>query len=227
MRHLYLSKPLGTVEHAGADFQQLHHGVGGACGATRQHALARATLGGHADLRVCVPGVKFVEYKDKWEEGLLTGQSYRPESRLPARSFRQALELSAGSRRSRCGKVRIAGGPCAACGEIRHREIDDSAGRDRSAGNLPPVAVQGEPRRHAGVDRPRTEQRAIFFGIYFVMTGLHGVHVLARHGGDRLASWFAHGVASSARSTSTPWTSPAFTGTWWIWCGSSFSHCFI
>jgi cytochrome c oxidase subunit 3 len=25
-------------------------------------------------------GVKFVEYKDKWEEGLLTGGSYRPEA---------------------------------------------------------------------------------------------------------------------------------------------------
>ena len=79
-------------------------------------------------------GVKYVEYKHKWEDGLLWASQYRPTAQADVDAH--AHELSAG---------------------------------------LPDDAEPLE-RKNAG----------IFFSIYFLMTGLHAVHVI---GGMLVIGW--------------------------------------
>jgi cytochrome c oxidase subunit 3 len=73
-------------------------------------------------------GIKFIEYKSKWEEGLLVAQSFEPT--------KEALELL--EKKSPTGHEKILSKP---------EDIPRNAG--------------------------------IFFSIYFCMTGLHGIHVIA------------------------------------------------
>ena len=69
------------------------------------------------------------------------------------------------------------------------------------------------------LERPQGE--ILFFGLYFVMTGLHGLHVLV---GlvllSVMAVWVARGKASPGPLT---WHSRTrgSTGTWWTSSGSS------
>ena len=71
-------------------------------------------------------GIKYVEYKSKWEHGLLPGKYYRP---------------------------------------LEHQTGRETAG----------IQPDGQPARHA---EPSRNVR-IFFTVYFLMTGLHAIHVMA------------------------------------------------
>ena len=81
--HLYLSKPLGTLNTLVLIFSSF----------TMASAVRAAQVGNNrwlvrllAITLVCgfvFMGVKFVEYRDKWKEGLLAGQAYRPEQPPP------------------------------------------------------------------------------------------------------------------------------------------------
>ncbi len=73
-------------------------------------------------------GIKYVEYKAKWEHGLLPGTHFAPHEEAPA----------------------VTAAPAAPAAPAEHGK------------------------------RPSNAQ--IFFGIYFLMTGLHGLHVLAGMG---------------------------------------------
>jgi cytochrome c oxidase subunit 3 len=84
--------------------------------------LAITLLGGFGFL-----GIKFIEYKSKWEEGLMVARWFKPTE--------EALK------------------------SIEKHEADPAH---------PQSKLEGEPR-NAG----------IFFSIYFMMTGLHGIHVIA------------------------------------------------
>jgi len=87
--------------------------------------LALTLLGGCGFL-----GIKYVEYKHKWEEGLLWASRYNPQEHAAA---------------------------------IDHaREHGEDVG----------AVVRGSGPRNAG----------LFFSIYFLMTGLHAVHVVAGMG---------------------------------------------
>src|SRR5262249_27692127 len=92
-------------------------------------------------------GIKFVEYKAKWEHGLLPGTHFAPHEAEAA----PAAKLVAAAAPSATFKV-SAEGPT---GTVRGVEV-----------------VHGK--------RPSNTQ--IFFGIYFLMTGLHGLHVLVGMG---------------------------------------------
>jgi len=78
-------------------------------------------------------GIKFVEYKHKWEDGLLWASRYDP---------------------------------------VGHSEPADQAVEAPDGTEGAPPMAHGEGPRYAG----------IFFSIYFLMTGLHGLHVLAGMG---------------------------------------------
>ena len=77
-------------------------------------------------------GIKYVEYKAKWEHGLLPGTHFAPHE----------------------------------------------AGEHAATDGSPQPAAPAAPAEHG--KRPSNAQ--IFFGIYFLMTGLHGLHVLAGMG---------------------------------------------
>ena len=98
-------------------------------------------------------GIKAVEYEQKWKHGLLPGTHFAPHEDHEA-------------------------APAAA---VRSAAL---------AGTIPPSAVgpAGTVRREGsvtateGAHRERPSNTQIFFGIYFLMTGLHGLHVLVGMG---------------------------------------------
>jgi cytochrome c oxidase subunit 3 len=109
--------------------------------------LSLTLLGGFGFL-----GIKYVEYKAKWEHGLLPGTHFAPH-------------VHEG------GLAAPAAAPAAPAGEIK------------PSAQGPTGTVRHEAAGEAGTGhgkRPSNVQ--IFFGIYFLMTGLHGLHVLAGMG---------------------------------------------
>jgi cytochrome c oxidase subunit 3 len=117
-------------------------------------------------------GIKAIEYNDKWQHGLLWGERFDYE----AMKDYKAYKASKGGHGSGHGEA-----------DAHDEEADphDEAGATTDHGD-DGAAVMAELDRaaevvmdhgHAAEDIPRNIH--IFFGIYFVMTGLHGIHVLA------------------------------------------------
>jgi cytochrome c oxidase subunit 3 len=92
--------------------------------------------------------IKYVEYKAKWEHGLLPGTHFAPHDH---------------------GEKAQAAAPTAASATF----VPSSVG--------PPGTVRDDERASEGHGK-RPSNTQIFFGIYFLMTGLHGIHVLAGMG---------------------------------------------
>ena len=219
--HLYLSRTLGATNTLVLIFSSF----------TMASAVRAAQVGDRkwlvrllAVTLVCgcvFLGIKFVEYKAKWEEGLLTGGSYRPTAPPEGADVPEA------------GKLKTPKPPAA--------DLDDA---QPLTGSMEPVQskIAPAPIGPSGIAPqwlagdhahaadawvgPEPYNVQMFFGIYFAMTGLHGVHVLAGMG---LIAWIlvARGAATSARTTSIPSISPASTGIWSIWSGYSYSPCSI
>jgi cytochrome c oxidase subunit 3 len=115
-------------------------------------------------------GIKYVEYKQKWEHGLLLGKWYKPvehgnDSSGPAPVTTHPATATAPATRQTTmqpaaavvERSAIAPPPEGPAGLARHA----TSGAHDGHGGKPPNNVQ------------------IFFGIYFLMTGLHGLHVIA------------------------------------------------
>jgi cytochrome c oxidase subunit III len=132
--------------------------------------LALTLLGGLGFL-----SIKYVEYKNKWEEGLLWAGQWKPTpeaveqlhtgmpgrevipASLPAASIAPASASQLTIDGVKADRSQIAPAPAGPAG-VR---LDRRAGASHL---LPPAA-------------PR--ELWIFFSIYFLMTGLHGLHVIA------------------------------------------------
>ena len=127
--HQFLDKSLGAINTCVLLFSSLTMAWAVHCAQRGQRGrlvllLAATLLCGCGFL-----GIKYVEYRQKWEHGLLWARYYHPNAEL------------------------------------------DHAGHAPPA-HVPAAAVDAQTRRDAGV----------FFSIYFCMTGLHGVHVIAGMG---------------------------------------------
>jgi len=168
--HRYLSVPLGGVNTLVLIFSSytMASAVRAAqLGHTRWlvRLLAITLVCGFAFL-----GIKGVEYKAKWEEGVLTGGSYRPHGPpegavIPAAPKKDAQAAA-----------------------VQSPPATTAAGAERST--LKPAAIGApgiSPQWLAGTSAARTAEWVgpepynvqVFFGIYFAMTGLHAVHVIA------------------------------------------------
>jgi cytochrome c oxidase subunit III len=117
-------------------------------------------------------GIKFIEYKSKWEHGLLWGKNYTPEMQV-AESAEQ-LEFP---------KVTHNGSEASLIAPAAPAPGGLAPESDEPASHAAEAAEHGKHQPPPG-DSPRNVH--IFFGIYFAMTGLHGLHVLA---GMILISW--------------------------------------
>lgn len=142
-------------------------------------------------------GVKYVEYKHKWEDGLLWGTNYDPKGHYAhgahgedghgdgdgehadeehAADGEHEAEAGAEADQSDAGEqIASAEAPAAESGgveeglKIEHSNIPDA-----------PTGPSGLSPESTGHDYgPSPKNVHIFFGIYFSMTGLHGLHVLA------------------------------------------------
>ncbi len=126
---------------------------------------------------------KYVEYKHKWEEKLLPGKYFHPEKLAEHSGAKPALSALA-------GPGEIAGVPPVASGsETRSQQGENplqqgenmpASGAERPPAPQEPV-VSGMASHDSGNHTP-PQYVAIFFGIYFALTGLHALHVVAGMG---------------------------------------------
>jgi cytochrome c oxidase subunit III len=200
--HLYLSKPLGALNTMVLIFSSF----------TMASAVRAAQVGSRGWLVTLLAitlvcgfvflGVKFIEYKDKWEEGLLTGASYRPEAPPPGAITKPQSTVAPDT------KARPAVAPSDSAAQHRSTIAPAAIG----PAGISPQWLTGKP---AHADRtwvgPEPNNVQTFFGIYFAMTGLHGAHVI---GGMAVIAWI---LRRSIRGDFGPeYFSPVdFTGLYW------------
>ena len=155
--HRYLDKTLGGINTAVLIFSSFTMAWAVRCAQRgRQKALV-VLLGITILCAFGFLGIKFVEYEHKWKEGLLWGKRYRPHVVLH--------EPQQGA----------AAVPTPAPIETNAEEVSTIAPAPAGPSGL---ARPDAARAAAHADEePRNVQT--FFGIYFAMTGLHGLHVIA------------------------------------------------
>jgi cytochrome c oxidase subunit 3 len=118
--------------------------------------LALTILGGAGFM-----GIKFVEYKAKWEHGLLWARSYSHDDHAVSAAGTGSHDEAAVDAGSEAAGLAIEQTQLSAAGE-------PPVGLFPEGAPLPPDAVP--------------QNVFTFFSIYFLMTGLHGIHVLAGMG---------------------------------------------
>ena len=124
--------------------------------------------------------VKYVEYSHKFQDGLLPGTHFNPTEHVwETPTFRRQHPEAA--RFAEDFRAFAANG-----------KAEDAKRRERF---MHPTRLEIEPLIHAGVLGPNAEYPAFpsqprnahqFFGLYFALTGLHGIHVL---GGIAVWGW--------------------------------------
>jgi cytochrome c oxidase subunit III len=163
-------------------------------------------------------GVKFVEYKNKWEEALLPGKYYNPEKPpegvvMPGWTGKENAGAKAADSSAKPAEAKASAAPPAA-------KPATAAVGDKSA--IGPAAIGPTGLSKIWLDRKRLREDVIwhgpepynvqlFFGIYFVMTGLHGLHVI---GGMIVIAWL---IARARRGVFGPdrFAAVDFVGLYW------------
>lgn len=131
-------------------------------------------------------GIKAVEYEHKWKHGLLWGRSYNPaHEEHGAGGVAPGMTPSPGADAASHAAAPVPsapGSPGTATGAPANPLLVQPTDRSQ----LPPAATgpaglaaeaKEDPAHHAAETAPKNVQ--VFFSIYFLMTGLHGLHVVA------------------------------------------------
>ncbi len=126
-------------------------------------------------------GVKFVEYEHKWKHGLLWGKHYEAQGEVAAPML--ALPVPGAVVETAEPDPEASLLPTAHAAPEGLAGADDEHADDHADDH---GVGHGAADAHAGPTGPEPENVHLFFGIYFVMTGLHGIHVLA---GIVVISW--------------------------------------
>jgi cytochrome c oxidase subunit III len=135
----------------------------------------------------CFLGIKAVEYEHKWKHGLLWGKRFRPEliqgadekssAAAPTASMVAALSPAASTpAKTTQATSGAAPGTAVTTGSELNIHSNIAPAAAGPAGLARGPARSAVPEESSG-ERPKNVQ--IFFGIYFVMTGLHALHVIA------------------------------------------------
>jgi cytochrome c oxidase subunit 3 len=171
--HVYLSKPLGAVNTAIL-----------LCSSFTMASAVWAAQAGEARRRMltimlaltiaCGLGflsIKYVEYQHKWKEGLLWGKLYRPQEPPIPFAIHHALEQGQ--------PPPTATPPMSEPGTTQPTTEPDPSWVFRPADTGPRglLAMGTTPPRLQPEQAVHNVQT--FFGVYFVMTGLHALHVIA------------------------------------------------
>ncbi len=205
--HLYLSKPLGTLNTLVLIFSSF----------TMASAVRAAQVGNRRWLVRLLTitlacgfvflGIKFVEYRDKWQEGLLAGQAYRPEQPPPGAIVPQARSPESPVAAPRPAAAAM---PAASPGKF---VIEKSTVAPAAIGppGIAPQWLNKTAATTAAWVGPEPNNVQLFFGIYFAMTGLHGLHVLA---GMAVIAWML--VRARRGEFGPEYFAPIdFTGLYW------------
>jgi cytochrome c oxidase subunit 3 len=128
-------------------------------------------------------GIKYVEYKEKWEHGLMWGKYYKPHGlehsgggptgeAPPTTSSPAAVSAT-----STASQATTTGASMPATSRTsKAKEFEDRSAIAPAAQGPAGLAVNeyGEP-----LHQKAPENVQMFFAVYFLMTGLHGLHVIA------------------------------------------------
>jgi cytochrome c oxidase subunit 3 len=148
-------------------------------------------------------GVKGIEYKDKWQEGLLTGGAYHPEAPPPGAVVPPSI------------KPRPVVAPNAKPQAAGAEPLSEKSTIAPAAVGPPGISPQWLDKKPARPWNawfgPEPNNVQIFFSVYFAMTGLHAVHVLA---GMAAIAWI---LRRAVRGDFGPgyFTPVDFTGLYW------------
>jgi cytochrome c oxidase subunit III len=123
--------------------------------------LALTLVGGAGFL-----GIKYVEYKHKWEEGLLWGRHYQPHVGPEGHGPAAASEPAATQ-------------PATSASAPASQPADATSWVFQPAGTGPRGLLRPGAASHDLEPTARVHNVQTFFGIYFAMTGLHALHVIA------------------------------------------------
>lgn len=137
-------------------------------------------------------GVKYVEYSHKWQHGLLWASRYAPDPHILAEQGIHAPEAHVGEEVSESHEVvpegEINAAVEAAEGDEPAAELPLEEAAEPDISKIAPAATgpaglataedlaTAEAEKHAVEVNPANAKT--FFSIYFLMTGLHGIHVL-------------------------------------------------
>jgi len=125
-------------------------------------------------------GVKAVEYNSKWKHGLLWASQYAPQT------HEAAEKESAGDEAETAPEESSTEGTAPAPVDDPDRSKIAPAAEGPAGLAAPAAEESSEPAVEAEPANAQT-----FFSIYFLMTGLHGIHVL---GGIAAFAWLLIGV---------------------------------
>ncbi len=176
--HHYLSVPLGALNTAVLIFSSFTMAWGVRAAQLGQTRLLVRLLAITLACAGVFLGVKFIEYKNKWEEGLLPGKSYNPKgwpSGLEEIKSPLADAPALDSAGKPAGSKTPAAFPPGSVGE-RSQIAPAAIGPTGLSEQWLKGKSGGWVAKWLGPEPYNVQQ---FFGLYFVMTGLHGIHVIA------------------------------------------------
>jgi cytochrome c oxidase subunit 3 len=140
--------------------------------------LTLTLLGGFGFL-----GIKYVEYASKYKHGLLWGKSFQPDQHYIAEHFglptpegeHEGEEPHEAAAEESPDLSSEAPEASASGAKDEPFKIERSSIADAASG----PAGRATPGSHDGHDvLPQPQNVHVFFSIYFLMTGLHGIHVI-------------------------------------------------
>ncbi len=153
-------------------------------------------------------GIKYVEYSHKWHEGLLWGVRFNPLAHDAGHATDTAASHGKEVAPPAPAETRLAPlGEVAPDVKIERSQLPPAP--SGPAGTVPREKREGAADPHGEPVRPANVQ--IFFGIYFLMTGLHGIHVLA---GMAAIAWILSNALKGAYGPKY-FTPVDFVGLYW------------
>ncbi|MCU0231355.1 MAG: cytochrome c oxidase subunit 3 [Acidobacteria bacterium] len=194
--HLYLSKELGGVNTVVLLTSSLTMAWGVRAAQLGQKKILVWMLSLTLAFAVMFLGIKFVEYKAKWEEGLLPGKRFHPtapphvndgkaaepghhalqEQMLPMMPGAAPAPVPPAVPPPAAAAAAAPADPAAAPAGPKPGELSSLI---QPAPPGPPGLAAGEVAPLGAAKNLVPKNVQIFFGIYFMMTGLHALHVLA------------------------------------------------
>jgi len=124
----------------------------------------------------CFLGIKYVEYSHKWHEGLLWASRY-----APAHATKSGVE-NAGENGGEHSEEEPGDAPVKPAVDAPVETGEEKSLIAPAAEGPEGLAPDAAESEGAGHGKSEPENVGLFFSIYFVMTGLHMVHVLAGMG---------------------------------------------
>ncbi len=190
--HHFLDKTLGALNTVVLICSSLTMAWAVRAAQLKQRTILMLMLGLSFVLAGTFLGVKYVEYSHKWHHGLLWASRYAPDAHILAEAGYEIAEADV----EEAVSEPVEGAPSGEAGQaIEEVQVDEAASEaasetvaDPEVSKIVPAAAgpaglaTAEDRAVAEAERGAVEvdpaNARTFFSVYFLMTGLHGIHVI-------------------------------------------------